>query len=150
MSAPLTQLERLAACERLALFYQALDRSDYPACLDCFAPDGSWMRLGKDHVGHEAVARVLEERPAALMVRHLLTNLVARPGADGTAEVSAYVTVHTHKFESGTVTPPGPVKQPIGIYAIQAVMTPAEADPAWRISRLTMAAQFYTPMMKPA
>jgi ketosteroid isomerase-like protein len=89
---------------------RALDARDYVRLANCFALDGVWDRMGKHHVGRDAVLGALESRPADLETQHLISNMVADLNGDS-AEVhytlSAYAQqgsapMHLHAIFSAT------------------------------------------------
>lgn len=58
-------------------YFNALDRRDHAALLDCLTEDVDWRMRG-DRIGRAQVAQALAERPDNFMVRHLITNLEIR------------------------------------------------------------------------
>lgn len=62
--------------------WTGLDRRDYSFVLSVLAPDCRWLREGWVE-GHDAIARSLDLRPPTVVVRHVVTNLVVDPHADG-------------------------------------------------------------------
>jgi 3-phenylpropionate/cinnamic acid dioxygenase small subunit len=70
------QLEDEAACTRLCVaFANHLDARDYPRVLDLFSEDGSLDRMGTLLTGQREIAAFLDARPAAVVTRHLCTNI---------------------------------------------------------------------------
>jgi len=65
-----------------ARFWSAMDQSDYDAIIDSLTGNCRWLRSGWCE-GHEAIRASLDERPANLVSRHLVNNLVIEPDGNG-------------------------------------------------------------------
>ena len=57
-------------------FYAGLDRRDYAMALAALAPDAVWERHDGIHQGRDAIAALLDQRPANLLTAHLVNNPV--------------------------------------------------------------------------
>jgi uncharacterized protein (TIGR02246 family) len=91
------------ACADVAnRFFRCLDRQQYDELADLFAPDGAWIRQGAELRGREAIVAVLAQRPAALVTRHLVSNVWVDVVTEDAAHVHYDVSVYA---QTGTSTP---------------------------------------------
>ncbi len=61
--------DRVALSDLVALYAMALDDHDLPTVVDCFAPDGRFIRFGATATGHEELSACYAE----IMNRYLTT-----------------------------------------------------------------------------
>ena len=96
--------ERL--CERaVAEFTAAFDLGDFDGMARVFAEDGVWKRQDGDVVGMSQLRNLMDARPAALLVRHVLSNLRTTFSSATEALVDSYVTVYRHDSASSRPAP---------------------------------------------
>jgi len=135
MSKIVTPRER--RCEAVHLvtsFFRCLDESDYETMAELLHPNGVWHRQGKELRDRETLLEAMSRRSPTRRIHHLLTNMFARLGEDGSAaEVIGYMLVVRH--DSGTV-PEGP--SPLeGIENIRTIRARLLDTPGgWRIEDL--------------
>lgn len=80
--------------QQLHAFFIHLDERRYEELAALFVPQGRWLRQGRWLDGRDAILAALQERPATVRVRHLISNvLVTRRSADE-AQVQAYLTAY--------------------------------------------------------
>jgi hypothetical protein len=79
-------------CSQVLLgFFRSLDEDDAEGVVRAFAADGVWHRRGERFEGHAALRAAMAARPADRVVRHVVTNLVVTPGADGRLSGASYM-----------------------------------------------------------
>ena len=79
-------------CSQILLrFFRSLDEDDVEGVVREFAADGVWHRRGEHFKGHAALRAAMAARPADRVVRHVVTNLVVTPGADGRITAASYM-----------------------------------------------------------
>ena len=104
-------------------YWNAMDRRDYPAVLDCLTDDVEW-RASSSCEGRAAVAKALEQRPANLVVRHFISNLVVE-GGDDRREAFFLIAAFARVVDDGDVAPyPTDAPQVIGDVRATVVATP--------------------------
>jgi len=104
-------------------FCHALDVSNYDALLACFAPDGTWVRLGKRLTGHSEILHELTgNRPKTLKTIHLVSNVIIDKRTEESAAGQFYMVAYRH--DSAT-PPPYPVPKPtvIGMCPVELTLT---------------------------
>src|SRR5882724_12776568 len=72
----------VAVSDLLHRLFFNLDEQRYSQVAELFAPDGVWHRQGEQLQGRDAVRQALEQRPAGLKTRHLVSNTIVE-AADG-------------------------------------------------------------------
>lgn len=105
-------------------FWRAMDRDDYDAVLARLTPDAKWKRGPKWRDGQVDIRAALNERPAGLFVRHLISGLVAQPTASGVS--AQYLLIANSKRRAEGEQPPFPPALPSVIidYHVECVVTP--------------------------
>lgn len=88
---PPSDLDDWRCGQALLRFFRSLDEDDAEGVVREFAADGVWHRRGERFEGHEALRAAMAARPADRVVRHVVTNLVVTPGADGQATAGSYM-----------------------------------------------------------
>jgi uncharacterized protein (TIGR02246 family) len=116
---------RQACTDVASRFFRCLDRRQYDELADLFAPDGTWFRQGAELRGRDAIVAALAQRPAALVTRHLLSNVWVDIITQDAVHVHYDVSVYT---QSGT-SPPRHAQILSGIDRLIRVRD------AWRIER---------------
>lgn len=119
-------------------FWSNLDRNDYPGVLQCILPDGRWNRAGRWREGHDDIALALEERPAGLFVRHLVSTL--RADREGEDIVCRFYLVAFSSRAADESPPPYPVAAPTLIADYTAVC--ALTSEGWRFRSLSGSGAF--------
>lgn len=122
-------------CERVFLEIARLtDLGPHHAIADFFTEDGELDRDGTVSRGRAALLDLYAKRPASLLTRHLISNVMVSPLSSGQAVCHAYATVYRFRASDGTspVTPvicQGP--ESIAEYEDQMI----KSDDGWKISR---------------
>jgi len=116
---------RQACTDVASRFFRCLDRRQYDELADLFAPDGAWIRQGAELRGRDAIVTALAQRPAALVTRHLLSNVWVDIVTAEIAHVHYDVSVYA---QSGT-SPPRHAQILSGLDGLIRVRD------AWRIER---------------
>ncbi len=101
-------------CSQLLLkFYGYLDEKRYDDLVALFAPDGAWVRLGKELAGPAAILEAMKERED-WMTAHLVSNIRVEIIGPDRADTTQYITLYRHEgFDAAAG--PGPVVLPLGI-----------------------------------
>jgi hypothetical protein len=89
-----------------------LDRRQYEPLAALFGPDGVWVRGGKPCTGYDGVMASLNERPADVLIRHLMTNIVVTVEDDSTATGIGYFLVYKATGDGGEPPQPAPIAAP--------------------------------------
>jgi ketosteroid isomerase-like protein len=103
-------------------FFRHLDDCAYDKLAALMARDGVWHRQGKALAGPAMVQEAMKGRPAALMTRHLVSNLLVDAVDADHAEASCYVTVYAHTGEHKP-DEPAPLEQPLQIMTYRIRLT---------------------------
>ncbi len=119
-----------AAEELIVRYWRALDRSDYPAVLDCLAEDVDW-RVSEPCRGRAEVAAVLQRRPLARVTRHVVTNMLIEPRSGGCA-ASYVLMAFAHQSEGEDR--PHPISCPSILADMDVEMESVGAD--WRMTKM--------------
>lgn len=91
-----TALLRSELTQVLHAFFHALDERQYGFMLECFEPDGRWLRQGRWLQGRDAIGQALEARPLDQRIRHVITNSFVQEAGRDVARVQAYMTAYRH------------------------------------------------------
>jgi hypothetical protein len=111
-------------------FWRDLDQRDYPAMLTALAPDCRWLR--EEWIeGAIAIEESLMKRPADLLTRHLVTNIITDEDDRGVT-VSHLVTTFAGKGSIET----GPLPSAVPALVANIEMTIVRRDGRWLISRI--------------
>jgi hypothetical protein len=107
------------------------DHGEREQAVQCFTPDGTWVRGGKPHTGRAEMLQSFRGA-ATQVIRHLTSNILVTVKDDGTAEgVTYYLAFHN---DPGTPQPklPLPLDPPfsLGEWHDKFVKTPE----GWRIA----------------
>lgn len=128
-----------AAAKLLNRFFHCLDDGRYEEMAELMAPDGVWHRQGKALQGPAAVLAAMRERPAGLVSRHVVSNLVVDAAAEDRAEAAFYATVFAHSGAPGA-QPPAPMELPFQLAVFRA--TALRGGDGWRIGQLSSTPAF--------
>ncbi|WP_076998853.1 nuclear transport factor 2 family protein [Variovorax sp. KK3] len=121
-------------CTRLCNdFAWTVDRCDYDAFVRLFAEDGMFERAGQASIGHAAIRRFLDGRPAGRTTRHICTNVRIDMTGPGTATGTCSALMFQAPAIDGAARPePLPVSAPVIVdYADDYVLT----DSGWKFKR---------------
>jgi hypothetical protein len=88
---PPADLDAWRCCQVLLRFFRSLDEDDTEGVVEAFAADGIWHRRGERFAGQQAIRGAMAGRPADRVVRHVVTNLVVTPGAEGGFTAESYM-----------------------------------------------------------
>jgi hypothetical protein len=116
-------------------FFRYLDDGDYDRLAAMMAADGVWHRQGKMLRGPAMVLEAMKARPAGVITRHLVSNLLVDVAAPDHAEVSCYITVYAHTGETKP-DQPAPLELPLQIGTYRIKLTRAAQGGA-RIAEIT-------------
>ena len=94
-------------------FYRCLDEHRYDELASLFAENGTWVRLGTELVGPEAIRNVVGER-GSWLTAHVVTNVLIDVIDTQRAESTQYVTLYRHE-DWDPADGPAPVVLPLGI-----------------------------------
>ena len=125
-------------CERVFLQIARLtDHGPHDAIARLFTDDGEFDRDGTVLRGREALLDLYAKRPASLMTRHLVSNIMVRLLSHDHATCHAYATVYRFRGAEGSKPVPpvacdGP--ESVAEYEDQMVRT----DDGWKVSRRVM------------
>jgi hypothetical protein len=101
------------ACQTVVIrFWNSLDRRDYAGLIRLFVPGGVWKRGKAELRAPDSMFAALQQRPATLAVRHIVSNLDIRLLPAESAEAEYYVTVYRHDDVANL---PAPLRGPHGI-----------------------------------
>ena len=122
--ADLGDLERLtiiSECARLiARFAERSDARDPEALAALFTEDGVFARPtmpDKPYIGRAAILEGFRARPATLLTRHLVTNVIVTPVSAEAATAESYILLYTAQLADGATLPvPANPKQLIGAF----------------------------------
>ena len=89
-----------------------LDRRQYEPLSSLFGPDGEWVRGGKSYAGFDAIMGSLKQRSNAMLIRHLLTNIVVTVDDATTATGIGYFLVFKAMGQEGEPPLPAPLTVP--------------------------------------
>jgi len=119
-------------CQRLSIAcYSLMDQGRYDETAALFTEDAIWVRGGKPVAGREAILKVLHQRPATELSRHLVTNVLVELHSDTEGSATAcFLPLRGTKREDGTVAPP-----PITNVGDLSFRFRREAD-GWKIAHL--------------
>lgn len=122
-----------ADCQELsARFYRHLDQREYAALSEFFAGDGVWQRQGKTLQGPAAILAEVARRPATMITRHAVSNLIVDVFSEDSVSTQCYVTLYY-------ADPGEPVKPPVRFTGPACVFTYFDElkriDGAWKIAR---------------
>ncbi len=95
-------------CQRLAIAsYSLMDQGRYEETVALFSEDAVWVRGGKPFQGRGSILAALNQRPATMVSRHLVTNvLVELTGADEAKATACFVPLRGTLREDGSVQMP--------------------------------------------
>lgn len=125
-------------CERAFLqIARFTDQGPHHAIAQFFTEDGEFDRDGTVLRGRAALLDLYAKRPASLMTRHLVSNVIVSPLSNEQAVCHAYATIYRFRTADGSspvppVTCEGP--ESIAEYEDQMVKT----DDGWKVSRRVM------------
>jgi len=91
----------VALTQKLYAFFDALDARRYDDMESAFTTDGRWLRQGKWTQGRAEVRATLEERPAHVQTRHVISNAYLTQADDSSATVEAVMTAYRHVGKPG-------------------------------------------------
>lgn len=96
------------ACERLLLQLAHLtDHGPHEAIAEIFTDDGEFDRDGTVVRGRQALRDMYAKRPASLMTRHMVSNVIVTVLSEDEAACQAYATVYRFRAPDGaTAVPP--------------------------------------------
>lgn len=103
-------------------YFNALDTRDYETLLGCLTEDVDWQ-VSSVRAGRMDVAKAMEERPAHVEVRHLVTNLDVRPDGDS-ADAFFLLSTFVH-FRSDESDTPYPISPPVIVADMRARLVQA-------------------------
>jgi 3-phenylpropionate/cinnamic acid dioxygenase small subunit len=130
-----TKVQAVQACERLLLELADLtDHGPYDQIAELFTEDGEFDRDGTVVSGREALRDLYAERPASLMTRHMVSNVIVTMVSEREATSQAYATVYRYRSsEAAKPVPPvvchGP--ESVAEYQDHLVRTPE----GWKLRR---------------
>lgn len=129
--------------QTLLAMFDHLDEGEYEGLLSLMTPDAVWHRRGQRLQGHAQIRAALQERSGTQRIRHLVTNVLQRPGSDDEVNISCYLTALKH--DDGQVHA-GPVGVR-GFFRMARVTTRlVRVDGAWRIAEQAIVTEFeFTP-----
>lgn len=135
MAADIAPEERRAIqwdCQQLILrFYGLLDEKRYPELADLFAPEGVWVRLGRELVGPEGIRKAMTERESWLTM-HVVSNLRIEVTTPLRAESVQYVTLYRQEGYD-PASGPAPVVMPLGL--LRHTDSLVRVDGSWKFLR---------------
>lgn len=113
-------------------YFNAMDRRDFPAALDCLTEDVDW-RVSANRSGRDEVAATLRDFPGNFVSRHLVSNLEIAGGT----EIEAFFVVQTfvHFLNDGDATP-YPISPPSALTDVEATVVRTDDGP--RIKRIAV------------
>jgi SnoaL-like domain len=116
------------ACQRVVVeFAHLLDHREFDRAAALFTSDGVWERHGERLVGPSEIARVIRQRPATRVERHVMTTMHTAILSDTLCEVTSYVLI----FRSDSAADlPLPLRTPAGVGEFQDRLTRTEHG--WR------------------
>jgi len=114
-------------------FFTRLDAVDYEGAWALMGPGGVWKRSGKLLDSRERFLDAMSQRPTALVIRHLVGNLVVDFVDNKHAIADFCLTVFRFIGDAGDR--PAPISLPSAVAAFRAEMT--HTDDAWRIVDLS-------------
>ncbi len=114
-------------------FFRAIDDREYAILAPLLAPDGVWLRQGKELRNEAEILAAMAQRSPTMRVHHLLTNMYTEACGDGEVEVCAYMLVVLHDSKSES-TGPSPLSGIDSIRTMRARLRQTELG--WRIDRL--------------
>ncbi len=117
--------------DRVLEFYARFDEWDYVGMLPMFADDGTWDRNGQVLTGHAQIAAMLDARPRAQVVRHVITNLRVTPSAATRASAAFYITA----YRAEGLPAPGSVPRIRAPYLMLVGGADWVREGAWRMTR---------------
>ena len=127
MAADLSAAEAVHTVIRL---YRCLDDRDYKGIAALMAPGGIWHRQGAALSSEAEILAAMAKRSPTLVIHHLLSNLFADIGADGSAMVTGYMLVV--RYDNGSpVTGAAPFSGVENIRTIRVKLT--STANGWRI-----------------
>lgn len=99
----MTNITRDAVEHLIHSYWNALDRRDYTTMLGLLTEDVDWTN--NSHCkGRDQVAEALNRRPASLVVRHTISNLILS-SADGQDTAFYIINAFGHIVQEGDQTP---------------------------------------------
>jgi len=120
----------------LGRFCMALDAADYPAVVECFTPQGTWIRLGKPLGGRVTILKELtDNRSKTVKTIHLVSNVCIDEQSDDRGAGRFYLVAYRRDTSD---PPPYPVPLPtvIGICHMTVVRgRRAGCSSRWRLGR---------------
>lgn len=91
------------ACERLLLQLAHLtDHGPHDAIAELFTDDGEFDRDGTVVRGRQALRDMYAKRPASLMTRHMVSNVMVTVLSEDEVSCQAYATVYRFRSQDGT------------------------------------------------
>ncbi len=132
--------EAQRACESTVLnFMLNFDAGNFAEMEKYFADDGQWVRADGTINGVAELAGLRDKRPAGILVRHVISNMVSRRVDGQTVRVSSYVTVY-RAISSPQQTGPVPFSGPslMGRYTDDLALV----GDVWKIKRKTVDVDF--------
>lgn len=127
-------------CERLFLQIAWLtDHGPQREIASLFCEDGEFDRDGAVFSGRAALIDLYAKRPANLMTRHLVSNIMVRPESDVRAICHAYATVYRFRSADGSASvPPVTCEGPENVTEYQDLMV--KTGDGWKVGRRVMKA----------
>jgi hypothetical protein len=118
----------------LTRFFRCLDARDYDKLLALFTDDAVWTRQGTD-LTRDTMPAALAKRPAAMTIRHVLSNFAVDANETDRATCSFMLVVYRHEAGTPSAGPlplAGPEQLTDGSAELELTQT------GLRISRLTL------------
>ena len=142
MAAELTALDRLSIVQEctdlINRFAERNDARDADALAAMFTEDGVFTRPTKPdepYKGREAIRAGFRAKPAALLTRHIITNVVVTVAGATEARAHSYIQLYTAKLEEGAKLPvPADARQLLGEFND---VFARDADGVWRFKTRT-------------
>jgi SnoaL-like domain len=114
-------------CARLVTrFFARLDATDYGGVWDLMAPTGVWRRSGQILDARETFLSAMAKRPVALVIRHLVSNIVVEFPDDRSAMTEFCLTVF--RFIGDPGGKPAPISLPSAVSSFHAKLVLIDSD----------------------
>lgn len=95
-------------CQRLVVQSMILiDRRRYDELVALFTDDAVWVRSDRTCRGKAEIRSALDSRPAGLVTRHLVTNILVDVAGSDAASAISYFLAYTH--DGGPAAPAFPI-----------------------------------------
>lgn len=144
MDASVRQAIEITCRGLLADYAVAVDRGDGAAMAALFAPDGVLRRGDLVLTGRAEIPMIVGQRPADLVMRHLVSTVSVRVIDAQSAEALAYYTV----YNARGAALPLPMVMPFSIGEWHSAFVPTPAG--WLLSRLEIRRVFVSDAAQPA